>query len=104
MMQELEHKYIENFLKDFKAQNLSEQEQSTMMELVSDRLHDTAVSVLIGMLDEEGRERFASALEKKPVQENEISEIAAGVPGLQPALELALAAEYEEIKRLYSQK
>lgn len=104
MITQATNEYIENFLQDFKAEGLSEQEQTQMLDLVRDRLQDVSVAVLLSMLNEKDRVRFAEAIEKDPVPENEISEIAAGVPGLQPALEIALSREYEAIKKAYRAK
>lgn len=104
MINDTQQVYIENFLQDFKAEGLSESQQAEMLELVQGRLQDVSVATLLSMLGVEGRARFAAAIEKDPVNENEISELAAGVPGFQPALEIALAREYEVLKQVYLKK
>jgi len=96
--------YIEIFLADFKALELPEEQQGEMLELVRERLQDVVVSTLLSMLSDEGRQRFSAAIEKNPVNENEISAITAEVLGLQPALEISLAREYEAIKKAYLSK
>ncbi len=77
-------------------------EQKEILEKVEKRLEDVMLRVLVENLSEEETKRAREILARGIDIEDEIAEIAAGVPSLAEKVERAVAEEIERIGKVFT--
>ncbi len=94
----LQQDYTEKIIQDLGLANLPPGQQEKILQMAAARFERVVLVTVIKNLTPEQKTQFSQALDNPATMQDELTRITAQVPGLELAIEKALAEEYGILK------